>query len=404
MSEMQQRFDIAVVGAGPAGQIAAIAMARGGRRVALVGPQANGSDRRTTALMHQSLDMMARLGLWDALKPQAAALQTMQIIDGTKRLLRAPTVAFRSAEIDLPAFGYNIPNAALLECLAKAVADEPLISRFATSADEIVVDEIEVRISLSDDEAIVADFVIGADGRRSKTRESAGVGLRTWSYPQTALVLNFSHSLPHQNISTEFHTESGPFTQVPLPGQHSSLVWVVAPDEAERLLALDSQALSAKVEARMQSMLGKVEVEDGAQAWQLSGMTASLYGKGRAAFVGEAGHAFPPIGAQGLNLSLRDIAVLEDILIDRQSSPIAADSGDRFHTRRRIDIASRTASVDLLNRSLLSSLLPVQMLRAAGLQVLATVAPLRNLVMQEGVAPGRGIKSLPSMLREKIRR
>ncbi|KQW27050.1 2-octaprenyl-6-methoxyphenyl hydroxylase [Rhizobium sp. Root274] len=401
---MQQRFDIVVVGAGPAGQIAAIAMARGGRRVALVGPRPDGSDRRTTALMHQSLDMMERLGLWDELKPQAAALQTMQIIDGTKRLLRAPTVAFRSAEIDLPAFGYNIPNAALLSTLAEAVEREPLISRFDQTAETITIDDREVRIALSGDEEINADFVIGGDGRRSATRESAGVGVKTWSYPQTAVVLNFGHILPHQNISTEFHTESGPFTQVPLPGQRSSLVWVVTPKEAERLLGLDTAALSGEVETRMQSMLGKVTVEDGVQAWPLSGMTANHYGKGRAAFIGEAGHAFPPIGAQGLNLSLRDIAALEDLLVDRQSAPIAASVGDRFHARRRLDIASRTASVDLLNRSLLSSLLPVQMLRAAGLQVLATVAPLRNLVMQEGVAPGRGLRSLPTMLREKIRR
>lgn len=401
---MQQRFEIVVVGAGPAGQIAAIAMARGGRRVALVGPQPDGSDRRTTALMHQSLDMMERLGLWDDLKPQAAALQTMQIIDGTKRLLRAPTVAFRSAEIDLPAFGYNIPNAALLSTLAQAVGREPLITRFDETAKSIIIDNREVRIVLSADAEITADFVIGADGRRSATRESAGVGVKTWSYPQTAVVLNFGHSLPHQNISTEFHTESGPFTQVPLPGQRSSLVWVVTPKEADGLLALERDDLSGEVEARMQSMLGKVTVEDGVQAWPLSGMTALHYGRGRAAFIGEAGHAFPPIGAQGLNLSLRDIAALEDLLVDRQSAPIAAGVGDRFHARRRLDIASRTASVDLLNRSLLSSLLPIQMLRAAGLQVLATVAPLRNLVMQEGVAPGRGLKSLPTMLREKIRR
>lgn len=401
---MQHRVDIAVIGAGPAGQIAAIAMARGGRRVALVGPEPDGTDRRTTALMHQSLDMMARLGLWDALQTEAAALRTMQIIDGTKRLLRAPTVAFRSAEIDLPAFGYNIPNSALIKSLAKAVAAEPLIQRVGESADTIAVREADVRIVLSGGDEIVADFVIGADGRRSKTRESAGVSVKIWSYPQTAVVLNFGHTLPHQDISTEFHTESGPFTQVPLPGLRSSLVWVVTPTEAERLLALDLGKLSTEVEMRMQSMLGKVTVEDGVQGWPLSGMTAVYYGKGRAAFVGEAGHAFPPIGAQGLNLSLRDIAALEDILLDRQSAPIAANSGDRFHARRRLDIASRTASVDLLNRSLLSSLLPVQMLRAAGLQVLASVAPLRNLVMQEGVAPGRGLKSLPTMLREKIRR
>lgn len=401
---MQHEFDIAVIGAGPAGQIAAIAMARGGRRVVLVGPEPDGSDRRTTALMEQSLSMMERLGLWQDLKAKAAPLAVMQIIDGTKRLLRAPTVAFRSAEIGLEAFGYNIPNSALLETLSKAVAGEPLISRIPRGADTIHIGADGVTIGLAGDEVVTAAFAIGADGRRSSTRESAGVGVKTWSYPQTAVVLNFAHTLPHQNISTEFHTESGPFTQVPLPGQRSSLVWVVTPQAAERLTSLSAQQLSSEVEGRMQSMLGKVSVEDGVQAWPLSGMTAIRYGKGRAAFVGEAGHAFPPIGAQGLNLSLRDIAALEEILIDRGSAPIAADSGDRFDRKRRLDIASRTASVDLLNRSLLSSLLPVQMLRAAGLQVLASVGPLRNLVMQEGVAPGRGLKNLPSLLRKKVGR
>ncbi len=399
-----KHYDIAVIGAGPAGQIAAIAMARGGRRVALIGPETDGSDRRTTALMHQSLTMMERLGLWDGLRAKAAALSTMQIIDGTKRLLRAPTIAFRSAEIDLPAFGFNIPNSALVAELSRAVSTEPLIERLSVAAEAIEIADDSVTVRLPPDEIITADFVIGADGRKSKTRDSAGVGVKTWSYPQTAVVLNLAHTLPHQNTSTEFHTESGPFTQVPLPGLRSSLVWVVTPAEAERLLALDTASLSGEVESRMQSLLGKVTVEDGAQAWPLSGMTANHYGRGRAAFIGEAGHAFPPIGAQGLNLSLRDIAALEDILIDRNGDQIKATAGDRFDRKRRLDISSRTVSVDLLNRSLLSGLLPVQMMRAAGLQVLASFAPLRNLVMQEGVAPGRGLKSLPQMLREKIRR
>lgn len=401
---MSHEYDIAVIGAGPAGQIAAIAMARGGRRVVLVGPEPDASDRRTTALMEQSLSMMGRLGLWQDLKARAAPLAVMQIIDGTRRLLRAPTVAFRSAEIGLEAFGYNIPNSALLETLSKSVSAEPLITRKTCAAHTIQIGTGGVTIELSGEDAITAAFAIGADGRRSNTRESAGVGVKTWSYPQTAVVMNLTHTLPHQNISTEFHTESGPFTQVPLPGLRSSLVWVVTPQEAERLTTLPVEQLSAEVEARMQSMLGQVTVEDGVQAWPLSGMTATRFGKGRAAFVGEAGHAFPPIGAQGLNLSLRDIAALEDILADHNSGPIAPDCGDRFDRKRRLDIASRTASVDLLNRSLLSDLLPVQMLRAAGLQVLASVAPLRNLIMQEGVAPGRGLRSLPSLLRKKVGR
>ena len=399
-----REFDIAVVGGGLAGSIAAVALSRGGRRVALIAPQAGSRDQRTTALMDQSLRMMERLGLWDAVRASAAPLSTMQIIDGTKRLLRAPVVAFRSAEIGLEAFGYNMPNSALMDVLSAAVSAEPNITAFANAAETITIGADNVEIRLDDGEEIVADFVVGADGRKSPVRTAAGVGVKTWSYPQTAVVLNFGHSVPHRNTSTEFHGESGPFTQVPLPGERSSLVWVVEPSEAERLLTMSVEELSRAVETRMQSMLGKVSVEDGVQAWPLSGMTAHRYGKGRAAFIGEAGHAFPPIGAQGLNLSLRDVAALEEILCDRSGRPIPADAGERFDRKRRADIISRTASVDLLNRSLLSSLLPVQLLRATGLQVLSSVAPLRHMVMQEGVAPGRSLRSLPQYLREKIRR
>lgn len=398
-----KEFDIAVVGGGLAGSVAALALSRGGRRVAFVAPS-TGGDRRTTALMDQSVRMMERLGLWEAVLPAAAALSTMQIVDGTNRLLRAPVVAFRSAEIGLDAFGYNMPNSALLQVLGDAVAAEPNITAFPSIAEDIAFSADKAVIRLEGGESLEVAFVVGADGRKSRVRESAGVGVRTWSYPQTAVVLNFAHTVPHRNVSTEFHGESGPFTQVPLPGQRSSLVWVVDPKEAERLLALTNEDLSRAVETRMQSMLGKVTVEDGVQAWPLSGMSANRYGTGRAAFIGEAGHAFPPIGAQGLNLSLRDIAALEDILCDRTGRPIPANAGNRFDAKRRVDVISRTASVDLLNRSLLSSFLPVQMLRAAGLQVLSSVAPLRHLVMQEGVAPGRALRSFPSFLREKIRR
>ena len=401
---MTKQFEIAVIGRGLAGSAAALAMARSGRNVALVAPPSGDADRRTTALMDQSIHFMEKLGLWPDVLPRAAALSTMQIIDGTDRLLRAPVVAFKSEEIGLSAFGYNMPNQALIAAFDRAIAAEPNITAFAVAAETIEIGSEAVQITLTDAVEIRADFVVGADGRQSKTREAAGVGLRNWSYPQTALVMNFAHTVPHHDVSTEFHTASGPFTQVPLPGMRSSLVWVVAPAEAERLSALPLSELSHLVEARMQSVLGAVTVEEGVQAWPLSGMTAARFGKGRAAFVGEAAHAFPPIGAQGLNLSLRDVMALVELLGGTPEQPIDPAAGDRYHRLRRTDVLSRTASVDLLNRSLLSGLLPVQMLRAAGLHLLSGLAPLRQIVMREGIAPGGGLRFLPGLLREKIRR
>lgn len=399
-----QHFEIAVVGGGLAGSVAALALARAGRKVAMIAPSPEKTDERTTALMDHSIRFLERLGVWEDIAPSAAPLSVMQIVDGTKRLLRAPTAQFRAQDVGLYAFGYNIPNRALSETLDAAVAAERNITNVAQTVETFDFSAERVMLTLSDGTIASADFVVGADGRQSKARETAGIGVRRWSYPQSAVVLNFAHSLPHGNVSTEVHTESGPFTQVPLPGLRSSLVWVVKPDEARRLVELPTEELSRLVEDRMQSMLGKVKVEGKVQAWPLSSLMAERFGKGRLALIGEAAHAFPPIGAQGLNLSLRDIIALSDLLAATGDRPVPADAGDRFNRRRGPDIVSRTVGVDLLNRSLLSDFLPVQMLRAAGLHILSYAPPLRNLLMREGIEPGRGLRAVVDALRKEIRR
>jgi 2-octaprenyl-6-methoxyphenol hydroxylase len=398
-----REFDIAIVGAGLAGSLAALALSDSGRSVALIAPPARAGDGRTTALMDQSITFLKTLGLWDDIARHAAALETMQILDGTSRLLRAPPVAFRSSEVGLDAFGYNIPNAPFLAALDARIAKQVTIVRVESGVTAATTFETGVELVLDDGERMTARLVVGADGKKSKIRESAGIAVRAWSYPQAALVLNFSHERPHGGVSTEFHTESGPFTQVPLPGRRSSLVWVLPPKEAARLRESPSADLSRAVEERMQSMLGKVTVEGGAQSFPLSGMTADRFGKDRFVLVGEAAHAFPPIGAQGLNLSLRDIMALKEIIETIQPENSAA-IGAHFDRKRQADIRSRTVSVDLLNRSLLSDFLPVQFLRSAGLHLLSALGPLRSIVMREGIEPGGSLKAFRDGLRERVAR
>ena len=397
-------FDVAIVGGGLAGQIAALAFGRSGFSTVLIAPEDGRTDQRTTALMDHSLAFLDSLGIWDRVRPGAAALSTMRIIDGTDRLLRAPPVTFRASEIGLEAFGYNIPNAPLLDILSEALAELPEVSVLRSSVERADLSGETALLHLADGSIVTAGLVMAADGRKSLVRDAAGIAVSTHAYPQTAVVLNFGHELPHQNTSTEFHTKTGPFTQVPLPGRRSSLVWVVKPEEAVEILQLPEPLLSRRIEDRMQSISGKVTVEGKPQAWPLSAATARRFGKGQVALIGEAAHVFPPIGAQGLNLSLRDIESALELAVAARRSGARLAIGDAYDTRRRADIWSRTAAIDLLNRSLLSGFLPVQMARAAGLQMLSAIPPLRYLAMHEGVAPGRGFRSFPEFLRKEIRR
>ena len=323
----------------------------------------------------------------------------MRILDGTTRLFRSPPVSFHSREIDLDAFGYNIPNQPLSDALHEATRQSPLIDRFESPMSTAEQTGDAVSLVLEDGRQVQALAALAADGRNSRLREAIGISVRTWSYPQTALVLNFSHRLGHADTSTEFHTEQGPFTQVPLPGNRSSLVWAVRPEEVDAILALPRDALNREVETRMRSILGAVEVDGPVQAWPLSSLIAANFGNGRTMLVGETGHAFPPIGAQGLNLGLRDIMQAIRSLIDAGGPEHAETAVINFNRMRRADVTSRTAGVDLLNRTLLSSFLPIQALRAGGLAALSSIPPLRMLAMREGMTPGwRKSASLKTLL------
>nr|WP_210325013.1 UbiH/UbiF family hydroxylase [Mesorhizobium silamurunense] len=393
-----------VAGSGPAGLIAALGFAEAGFAVILAGPEAAGGDRRTTALMNPALKVLDRLGVLDELRSQAAPLKVMRIVDATRRLIRSPTVTFRASEIGEEQFGLNLPNKIMIPALAKAVAAHAGIEWRKAMVGTWRLEADQAHAILGDGSEVSASLAVAADGRLSPAREAAGIKASARPYPQSALVLNFSHRSEHGFISTEFHTETGPFTQVPLPGKRSSLVWVVKPETAKELAALDDASLSVRVEEQMQSMLGRVSVEPGRQVYPLSAASPGRFAQNRVALVGEAAHVFPPIGAQGLNLGIRDIDDLVGIASENRDDPGSRLSLAAYDTRRRPDILARSSAVNLLNMSLLSDMLPAQLARSAGLNVLDSFAPLRAFFMREGLRPGGGFRALAGGLRKQAAR
>jgi len=396
--------DIIVAGTGPVGLIAALALARGGFSVALAGPPVKRDDGRTTALMLPALNYLKNIGIPPFPGDRTAPLAAMRIIDATSRLVRSAPVTFRASEIGEPAFGTNIPNLVLNEVLEAQVAAEARIGwrKSLVSRWEISDDRIEA--VLDDGARQSAPLAVAADGRNSPARAAAGISTHIHAYKQSALVLNFSHGRDHGSISTEFHTETGPFTQVPLPGRRSSLVWVVAPAMAEELAAIDDGELSMRIEERMQSMLGRVTVEPGRQVYPLSAALPASIARNRIALVGEAAHVFPPIGAQGMNLGIRDVSDLARVAAEHRDDPGSDAALSAYRSARRADVLARSGAVNLLNRSLLSDLLPAQLARSAGLGVLGSVAPLRAFFMREGMQPGSGFARMFSRTREEVRR
>ncbi len=391
--------EVAVIGAGPAGLVSAIALAAAGVDTLLIAPPAR-ADHRTTALLAGSATALDTLGVWQSCARKAAPLKKLRIVDDTRRLFRAPEVFFAATEIDCDAFGHNIENHHLIAALQTRAASLDLRS-IAAAALTIESDAFGVTIRHADGEARV-QLAIGADGARSMCRAAAGIATRRRAYPQTALTLNLAHARSHDDTSTEFHTEEGPFTLVPLPGRRSSLVCVVAPERCEELAAMDDAALSAEIERRAHSLLGAMTVDAGRGVFPLAVETADGLARNRIVLVGEAAHVVPPIGAQGLNLGIRDAASVAEIVADAHQHGEDLGSAKllaRYEAERRADIVIRTLAVDLLNRSLLSDFLPTHGARGLSLYLVDRIEPLRRAMMREGITPAA---SQPKLMRGEM--
>jgi 2-octaprenyl-6-methoxyphenol hydroxylase len=394
MTENLEETDVLVAGAGAAGLCAGLAMARQGRRVTLIGRTDARLAGRTVALFEGSLRLLARFGIPP---PAGCPIAGIRIIDDTGALLAAPDVTFEARDIGLERLGINVPNDALVDALVEAVRNEPTITFIDGSVAIYDFARDIVRARLATGEVVAAPLVTATDGRRSVAREAANIPVTTWTYPQTALTLFLAHDGAHRNFSTEYLTRSGPFTLVPLDGtetepHRSSLVWLVSPEDARDFVVMPRDKLARKIEQRSHRILGRMRIDSEIGSFPMTGLTARRLTAPRLALAGEAAHVFPPIGAQGLNLSIRDIATLADCLdgVNLGAAHQLEAALARYQHLRRGDVGLRTLGVHMMDRLLLADLLPVDFMRNAGLAALRAIGPLRRAVMREGILAGIG--------------
>lgn len=395
---MKTDFDILVCGGGIAGLCAAAGFGAAGFSVLCVDPappvtdrDSQGADLRSTALLQPARHVLQEAGIWPYLEPHATALDVMRIVDaGGPDAAPRVTQDFKSSEVsDLP-FGWNFPNWLLRrELIARLHTLETVEFRPGVAAESLFTRTREARVGLSDGTSARVNLVIAADGRNSRMRAAAGIGVRTSRYGQKALAFAVTHPIPHDNISTEIHRSGGPFTLVPLPDYEgrpsSAVVWMEDGPKAKALYDMDVTDFETAMTERSCSLFGPLQLATRRSIWPIIAQQADTMVAERLALMAEAAHVVPPIGAQGLNMSLRDVSTLLELARGASGNLGDAKMLSAYHTARHRDISLRVQGIDLLNRASQVGTQPFKDARAMGLQAIYALAPVRRTLMQMGL-------------------
>ena len=389
--------DVFISGAGLAGSIAALSYSKAGRNVVVADPYIYGNnaqvDYRTTAYLQPSKLFLEKLGIWEAIEDSAMPLEIMKIMDSSNikngDKIRSQK-EFKSAEIsDLP-FGWNVKNS-LMRAALKRLIDQQSNCKLITNSSvvDMVCRDSLAYLKLSSGNTVKAKLVIAADGRNSILREKAGISTKTHRFGQKALAFAVTHSIPHKNISTEIHNSGGPFTLVPLPDYNgkpsSAIVWMENGEKATNLMEMKTKNFEHEMTIRSCNILGPLKLASKRSLWPIISQVADrLYSK-RLALIGETAHVVPPIGAQGVNMSLADIKCLNDLDQKYPDQLGSMNTLKEYQKNRIFDIRQRVVGVSALNQISISNNKVIQNIRAFGLENFFQVPAIKHTAMKLGM-------------------
>lgn len=391
------KTEVLIIGGGIAGLTLAALLGGAGLEVCLVDAAPPAPDKtpplsaRTVALMQTSLNVLRQAGIGDSDAAFGTPLKTMRIIDDSAAGAAPVTLSFDAEEIGMEAFGTNIPNDVLRTALLNRLKTMGTVTLCCPGRLQSYSAQGQtVTATLEDGRIVTAALIVGMDGAQSRVRQIAGIEASSHDYGQTAMTCLIDHSRPHGFTSTEFHRPGGPFTLVPMPGNRCSVVWVEKADDAKNFLALRRQDFEKALQERSRDLVGRIALASNPESWPLKKLSARRLTAPRVALAAEAAHVLSPIGAQGLNLSLRDVAVLAETLADaaRRGEDIGGPLVlDAYAGRRRPDIVTRAGGIDAMNRIVSNNVVFLRGLRRTGLRALDAIPPLRSLAMHQGLAP-----------------
>lgn len=386
---MMQRFDVIITGGGLVGLTLAIALARHGLTAAVVDPAdpqailAPGFDGRVTSISSASWKMFDALGVTHRLEGRNCPIERIWVSEG----LSGGALDFVPDEDD-GALGFMVENRELRRALDAAASDEVNITRF--QPDHAVTAERDldgVRMTLASGVGITASLHVAAEGRKSPTREAAGISVARWEYGHRALVTAIDHSRPHDNVAYEIFYPDGPFALLPmLPGTRSAIVWTVPEKHAVAMLKLGETAWLHEARKRMGDVLGEISLAAPMFSYPLGFHRAARITDTRLALVGDAAHGIHPIAGQGVNLGYRDAAALCEVIVDGMRiglEPGDAQLLDRYQRWRALDAMSVTVMMDGLVRLFDVPGRTASAVRRFGLSSVQRLRPLKTLFMAE---------------------
>jgi 2-octaprenyl-6-methoxyphenol hydroxylase len=395
--------ELLIAGGGLTGLLLGIACGGAGLAVAIVDRQdpakllEEGFDGRSSAIGYGSRRVLDAIGLWPQIAPDAEPIREIRVADDDSPLFLH--YDHRELEAGVP-LGYIIENRILRRVLIDRVRSIPNLLFLAPLAvASVATSPLGATADLSDGRKLRTRLVAAADGRQSPLRCAAGIRTIEWGYPQTGIVTTVRHQRVHNGVAVEHFLPAGPFAILPMTLNRSSIVWTERAELAPRLVALSDADFAAELAARFGDFLGEVEPIGPRWTYPLSFLLAESYVATRLALIGEAAHTIHPIAGQGLNLGIRDVAALAELLIDarRLGLDIGADVVlQRYQQWRRFDALVLAAVTDGLNRLFSNSLPPIRLVRDVGLAIVDRLPPLKRLLMRDAMGI---LGELPRLLR-----
>ncbi len=400
-------FDVIISGGGTVGRVLALALADADAgRIALVDRRPADApepgDQRSSALAAAIVRMLDTLDIWPSVVDAAQPISTMEVTDSALAdPIRPVFLTFDTTLPDGDPFAYMVPNRELSEALNTAIAASDITVHQGTSIVSLTADG-PTTVSLETGETLTARLVVAADGANSKVRAMAGIKTVGWDYDQFGLVTELRHENPHDGRAEEHFLPSGPFAILPLKGDRSSLVWTEKSAAARRLLALSRDELQAELLMRVPPHYGAIAIEGPVESYPLKLMLARDYIAPRVALAGDAAHVIHPLAGQGLNLGLRDVAALAEVVAD--AVRLGLDPGslatlEGYQRWRRFDVVQMAVATDGLNRLFGTDLAPVRMIRDFGMGIVDRLPALKRIMIGEAAGTGG---SMPRLLRGEV--